>query len=448
MMYQGRNVLVIGLGISGRAAASFLLKRGARVHGVDRDQNLLTTHAEIQQLYDQGFSAGLESEPCDVSSFDLVVVSPGVPQTNPCYASALSSGIEIIGEMELACRHMTQRCFGITGSNGKTTTTILVTHALNHSGKKARALGNIGTPLTAALDEECDGEILVIELSSWQLETLSAKVFDAGAILNITPNHLDRHKTMQAYAKAKINLKNCLKPQAPLFMGKMCREEFSELLEGFPAKSFGFDKACAVYSDRYRIYADGVSAFELPLEFRGKATHDVENMMAAYALCQIAGVSGDDFLSALATFCKPPHRIEFVKKIEGVAYYDDSKGTSIAAVEKAVTALEGPIHLIAGGVHKGASYSPWRNSFSGRVSHVYAIGQAANQIKSDLGDLVPVELHGSLEAALESAAERARPGENVLLSPGCSSYDMFKDYNHRGDEFKRLVEELKIGKKA
>lgn len=446
-MYQSLNVLVIGLGLSGRAAAAFLLKRGARVHGVDRDRELLATHAEIQNLYKQGFSASLENEPLDVCSFGLVVVSPGVPPTNPCYASALASGIPIIGEMELACRHMAQRCFGITGSNGKTTTTMLVTHALNQSGKKARALGNIGTPMTAVLDD-CDDEILIIELSSWQLETLSAKVFDAGAILNITPNHLDRHKTMQAYAGAKINLKNCLKPHAPLFMGKACREEFASLLEGFEAKSFGFDSACSVYSDRFRVFLDGKSAFELPPEFQGKATHDVENMMAAYALCQVAGVSGDAFLSSLATFRKPPHRIEFVKKIDGVAYYDDSKGTSIVAVEKAVTALEGPIHLIAGGVHKGASYAPWRETFSGRVSHIYAIGQAANQIKGDLGDLLPVELHGSLKEALDSAAKRARPGENVLLSPGCSSYDMFKDYNHRGDEFKRLVDELTVGKKA
>ncbi|MCE5316981.1 MAG: UDP-N-acetylmuramoyl-L-alanine--D-glutamate ligase [Parachlamydia sp.] len=447
-MYQGRNVLVIGLGLSGRAAAGFLLKRGARVHGIDRDRELLASHEEIKGLYNLGFSASLESEPLDVGSFDLVVVSPGVPQTNPCYAAALSAGIEIIGEMELACRHMNQRCFGITGSNGKTTTTMLVTHVLNHSGRKARALGNIGMPLTEALDAHCDGEILVIELSSWQLETLHARVFDAGAILNITPNHLDRHKTMLNYARAKINLKNCLKVDAPLFMGKVCREEFEQLLEGVPAKTFGFDSSCNVYSDRFRVYFEKESAFELPSEFQGKATHDVENMMAGYALCRMAGVSGEEFLAAQETFRKPPHRIEFVKKIEGVAYYDDSKGTSIAAVEKAVIALEGPIHLIAGGVHKGASYAPWRETFRGRVSHVYAIGQAASQIKSDVGDLVPVEMHSSLGAALESAALRARPGENVLLSPGCSSYDMFKDYNHRGDEFQRLVSELKIGKKA
>lgn len=448
MMYQGRNVLVIGLGLSGRAAAAFLLRRGARVHGVDRDKELLASHEEIQMLCSKGFQTSHENEDLDVKAFDLVVVSPGVPQSNPCYAAALAAGIELIGEMELACRHITQRCVGITGSNGKTTTTMLVAHAMNHSGKKARALGNIGKPLTAALDEDNDADILVIELSSWQLETLSAKVFDAGAILNITPNHLDRHKTMQAYAKAKINLKNCLKPNAPLYMGKECHEEFNQLLEGLPAQSFGFDAACSIRSDGCRVYCKEESAFELPAEFRGKATHDVENMMAAYALCQIAEVSGEEFLASLATFCKPPHRIEFVKKIEGVAYYDDSKGTSIAAVEKAVTALEGPIHLIAGGVHKGANYTPWRKTFMGRVSHVYAIGQAANQIKSDLGDLLPVEMHSSLEAALERAAERAQPGENVLLSPGCSSYDMFKDYNHRGDEFKRLVGNLKIGKKA
>lgn len=442
MNYSGKEVLVIGLGLSGRAAAGFLLKRGAKVVAVDRDIQKLSQETEVQTLCQQGLQARHDSEALALADFDSVVVSPGVPQSHPLYAQALSLGLEVIGEVELACRHIAKRCVGITGSNGKTTTTLLTAHILNSSGKKARALGNVGIPLTRALESEDSDEILVVELSSWQLETLQARIFDAGAILNVTPNHLDRHGTMQAYAAAKFNLKNCLKNGSPLFMGTHCWNEFQSLLGESPVLTFGYEQGSALICDQMRVLFKGHEAFKLPAEFQGRVLHDVENMMAAFALCQIFDVTGDEFLAGLSTFRKPPHRIEFVKKIEGVAYYDDSKGTSIDAVIKAVSSMEGKTHLIAGGVHKGASYSPWRALFAQKVSGIYAIGQAAAHIQRDLEDIVSVELFPSLEAALECAASRAKTGENVLLSPGCSSYDMFKDYNHRGDAFKRLVQEL------
>lgn len=432
-----KKVMIIGLGVSGRAAASFLLKRGAQVVGVDRDRDLLLNHMQLGALRQQGLQVCHESEPLEIETFDLVIASPGVPQSHPLYSAARSAKRELIGEVELACRYIKERSFGITGSNGKTTTTLLVAHVLNLCGQKARALGNIGVPLTAAIETQEPGETLVVELSSWQLETMGSSVFDAGLILNITPNHLDRHGTMEQYAEAKLRLKVCLKQEAPFFMGYSC----APLFKG-PVKTIGFDSSCFVRSDGSYVYLDGKKAFSLPSQYQGKATHDVENLMAAYALCHTSGVRGEEFLIAFSSFRKPPHRIEFVKKIAGVAYYDDSKATSIDAVQKAISSLTGTIHLIAGGVHKGASYESWRQPFEGRVRGIYAIGQAANQIDQDLGNFFPVQICSSLEEAVKSAAVKAKEGENVLLSPGCASYDMFKDYNHRGDAFQRLVQEL------
>jgi UDP-N-acetylmuramoylalanine--D-glutamate ligase len=430
MELEGRSVLVVGLGLSGRAAAAFLLKRGAAVSAVDHNTELLASHPEIIALRDFSWA------------IDLVVVSPGVPPTNPHVQEAQRRGIELIGEVELACRFVKQPCIGITGSNGKTTTTLLVEHILNHAGKPAKALGNVGVPLTAALDEAQSDEILVLELSSWQLETLSSPVLEAAALLNITPNHLDRHGTLEAYARAKLNMAKCLKPGRPFFILDTCAEEFAPLLEGISFKTYGYSPHADLSTDQIQVYSHQMLEFILPESYRGWVTHDVENLLAAYALCKTQGVSAELFLEAFKSFRKPPHRIEYVKTLAGVSYYDDSKGTSLDAVAKAVASMKGATILIAGGVHKGAAYTPWVDSFGGKVRCVCAIGQAAELIQNDLEAHLPVHLCENLESAVIRASQIAQEGENVLLSPGCASYDMFKDYKHRGEEFKRIVHAL------
>jgi len=433
------KTLIIGLGLSGRAAAAFMLKRGATVSAVDQNRELLATHEELKTLREKGLETYHEQDPLSISQFDLVVVSPGVPPTNPHYAAALAFGVTVIGEVELASRYLTQTCLGITGSNGKTTTTRLVEHVLNNTGKKALAIGNVGVPITSALDELEENEILVAELSSQQLETLQTRILDGAVILNITPNHLDRHGTMEHYAAAKFNIKNCLKKGALLTLHSDCYLAFGHLLGDTPFQTFGYRPGSTFFCDQKGIYYNETLEFLLPESYRDRVSHDVENMLAAYALCRPMGVTPQGFLQAFQTFKKPPHRIEFVARINGVDFYDDSKGTSLDAVAKAVQSLPGQTILIAGGLHKGAPYTPWIKAFQGRVRCICAIGQAAKLIKEDVGQAVPVEIFESLESAVEHAANMAKKGENVLLSPGCASWDMFKDYVHRGDQFKRIV---------
>lgn len=440
--FKNQKVLVIGLGLSGRAAAQFLIKKGAIVWGVDRDPNLFLK-TESQELIQCGLIAKIEPEDIEIHLFDSVVVSPGIPPTNPYYAAAVHAGIEIIGEIDLACRYIDQPFLAITGTNGKTTTTLLTTHILNHSGKQAQAVGNVGTPLIQELDSNgTKNRILVVELSSFQLETLNKKIVDAGVILNITPDHLDRYTDMQTYAAAKIHLKNCMKPTGKLYVFEKTYHEYRELFHDSKPGLYGYSPESQFYTDQESIYFQKNIELTLPANYQGSKSHDVENLLASYILCKQMGVSPEQFIEATETFRKPLHRLEFVRTFKGISYYDDSKGTNIDAVIRAVNALKGEIILIAGGIDKGAAYTPWINDFDGRVKHVFAIGQAAPKIKQDLSKSFPVELCSTLEIAIKNATSLAKPGQVILLSPGCSSFDMFRDYAHRGEEFKRIVNAL------
>lgn len=438
----GKQILIIGLGISGKAAARFLIKRGAHVTAADRNADLFYDEPTVKALIEKGLKLYSEKTLPMPLKYDLAVVSPGIPHENVIYTAVSQSKIPIIGEIELACRSLQQRAVAVTGTNGKTTTVSLITHALNFGGLPARALGNIGTPLTDAIDEANPNEILVVELSSWQLETLSVPAFEAAAILNITPNHLDRHKTMLEYAKAKFRLAPCLKTGGVLFLGSQIVRDFHELLSGIQYETYGFETANTYSCDGTSVYLHGQPLFKMPPPYLGKKNHDVENMMAAYVLCRQLGLPNTKFVEALKSFKKPAHRVEFVSKIGGVSYFDDSKGTNLEAVIRAVETMDGETILIAGGLHKGSSYQAWAKSFKGKVRAIYAIGQAAPQIAADLIQFLPIKPCATLEEAVRFAASSAKNGENVLLSPGCSSYDMFRDFNHRGDEFKRIVHAL------
>ena len=345
--------------------------------------------------------------------------------------------------MELACRSITQPFIGITGTNGKTTVTLLVEHVLNHCGKAAAALGNVGVPLTSELTELDESQIIVAELSSYQLETLQTPLIDAGVILNITPDHLDRYGSMEEYAQAKFQIASCMKPGAPLYIEERALKDYEHLLRDPSVLSYGYSSGCPLYTDKTNVYLNGELAYPLPPAQRSIASHDVENQMAAFALCHALGVSGDQFLEALKSFKKPPHRIEFVEKIGGVSYYDDSKGTNIDAVIRAVALFPGQVILIAGGVDKGFSYHSWVEAFGGKVKKICAIGQAAEKMERELSEELSVARFATLDEAVHDAFRMAKSGDTVLLSPGCSSFDMFRDYAHRGDEFKRIVRELK-----
>jgi len=439
-----KSALILGLGLSGRAAAKLLLSKGAQVSAIDKNFEQLSSHAEVVRLKEAGLKFFAEDISLQMSDYDLLIISPGIAPSHPAVQAAAKLNIETIGEIELACRFISNPCLGITGTNGKTTVTLMVSHVLNACGIKARALGNVGIPLCMEVIEKTNSaEVFVLELSSYQLETMQAKILDAAVILNITPDHLDRYSGMEDYARAKARIGNCLKPQGVFYLDEGSYLNFPHLFKDKTINLYGQGPGCVLRSEVDFVYFKEKILYEWPAEYRGKFTHDVENALAAFALCQTFGVKGSQFLKALQSFKKPPHRLEFVDVINGVSYYDDSKGTNLDAVIKAVSFLPGQIILIAGGVDKGAAYTPWIKAFEGKVKLVVAIGQAAHKIKQDLGEKVSVELCASMEEAVSFAAFKARKGESVLLSPGCSSFDMFRDYAHRGDVFKNNVKSLK-----
>lgn len=446
---KGKTAIVIGLGVSGCSAAHFFLENGVLVTGIDDNLEKIKNTPRLRELVDKGlvFAETSTIPP----SADFVVASPGIPQSHPIIKLARENKCEVLGEIELACRYLSNRMLGVTGTNGKTTVTLLVSHVLNQSGISAHALGNSGTPLTDFLrsDRKTADDVLVVELSSYQLETLQARCLDAAVLLNITPDHLDRYGNMHEYASAKSRIGACLKnhtdlncsseiDQSPLYIHESCAREYPIL----GALTYGYHNENTIQTDLYQIFHLGTPLFSLPKRLQGKPSHDVENIMAAFALCQKIGITGAQFFKALETFNKPPHRIEFVRQHNGISYVNDSKGTNIDAVIKAVTSVDGKVILIAGGVDKGAAYTPWIEVFTEKVRCIIAIGQASKKIASDLDKHIPVRVCESLNAAVAAAHREAKPGETVLLSPGCSSYDMFKDYEHRGDEFKRIVQAL------
>ncbi len=419
------KTLVIGLGKSGRAAYDLLLKEGHTVVGTDDNSDLLNKLEGIN----------VQTHP-RVEEFDLIVLSPGIPPTNPLYIKAVELGKEITGEAELALSRLHQPCIAITGTNGKTTVTLLTEHILKTSGLKARALGNVGTPLTSYQGEP--QEIMVVELSSFQLELMKTPVVDIGIILNITPDHLDRYTTMEEYAKAKCRLQNIMKSPGSFWVHQTVVNDFKTLLKS-NYQTYGTDRQCRSWTDKAALKSGEKIETILPIRYRSLGNHESENVLAAWILCKKFGVNSAAFLAGLETFKKPAHRIEFVATLEGVDYFNDSKGTNIDATMKAVEAMTKDVVLIAGGVDKGSSYAPWKKSFAGKVKQVFAIGQAAAKIAQELRPEFEVEIVATLQEAVECARSKAKSGETVLLSPGCSSYDMFKDYVQRGDEFKKFV---------
>lgn len=446
--FHGKKVLILGLGVSGRSAAHFLIQRGAAVTGVDKHLEPLLDNSEIQALMHLGLKVYPEEHAMKIEPFSLVIASPGISSLHPLYLQAKKLGKELIGEIELACREIRAPFIGVTGTNGKTTVSLLLGHIFNTLGRKAKVLGNAGIPLTREIGENKD-TLIVCELSSFQLETMEQKIVDYAAILNITPDHLDRYSDMEAYARAKLSIARCLKNSGKLYVGETVLNNYSPLFKGIEYRTFGFHSKCDLFCDmRSVFFKENIELF-LPEDYRGKSNHDVENIMAAFALCHEMGIGPSDFLKAFTTFKKPPHRIEFVKKLRGVTYYDDSKGTNLDAVIKAVESMPGKVILIAGGVDKGIPFTPWLATFKRKVKALFAIGQAKEKLKRELLELCPVILCESLEIAVEKASDLAEEGDSVLLSPGCASFDMFKNYEHRGDRFREIVHALdKEGEKG
>lgn len=404
------KTLILGLGVSGKSCTAFLLKQKMSVIAVDRNWEKLLFDPQVQMWMKQGLELFSDTADLNFSSIVQAIVSPGIHPDHPLIQKCKHLGIPVRGEIEFALSHLDNRCVGITGTNGKTTTTLLITHILNQAGIAARALGNVGASLSGYLMEPNPKEILLIELSSFQLETLQIRKLDAALILNLTPNHLDRHLSMEAYAKAKLQIQHCLKESAPLYVSHQLALEYGKHLKQF-------------------------EVFDAP-----SRVAEMQNVKAARAICSLFGVS--DFDRKQESFKKPLHRMEWVAEINEVAYYNDSKATSVDAVIYGVSQLAPPLILVAGGVDKGASYRPWMDSFCRKVKKIVVFGQAAKKIEQELKSAFSIERVQVLEEAFAVASKMAVKKDTILFSPGCSSFDQFLNYEARGEEFKRMVREL------
>jgi len=441
----GRRVTVVGLAKSGIAAARLLRAVGAEVTGADA-KPLEALGREAAALREAGVRI-VGDGPAAFDGATLVVVSPGVPVDSPSLAPARERGVPIIGELELGWRAMEAETIAITGTNGKTTTTALTGALLAEQPRPVLVGGNIGTPLAAhALTFPRDG-LVVAEVSSFQLETIETFQPRVAAVLNVTPDHLDRHGDFAAYvaAKARIFLN-----QTPADCAVLNADDAAAaaLAVRTRAQVLWFSRQRALEHGVF-VTSDGWVAAQLnghveqivPLaEIRLRGQHNVENVLAATACALWLGLGAPAIRRAVGRFNAVEHRIEFVRDLRGVQFYNDSKGTNVDSSIKALESFTERVVLIAGGKGKGQDFTPLAAAARGRVGHAVTIGEDGAKIAAALTAAgIPVTAAPSMAAAIATAQVNAGPGDVVLLSPACASFDMFNNYEHRGEVFKKLV---------
>ncbi|HLJ87400.1 MAG TPA: UDP-N-acetylmuramoyl-L-alanine--D-glutamate ligase [Candidatus Angelobacter sp.] len=445
MELNSKRVLVVGLGKSGIAAALFLQERGARVT-VSDIRTEVQLQKEISMLLDRGVS--LETGSHSERTFrdqDLIVVSPGVPSDQPQLVHARSLGIPVIGEIELAYRFLQGKVVAITGSNGKTTTTTLIGEILAKSGKKTLVGGNIGTPVVTLAGHSTPDTLSVLEVSSFQLETIERFRPWIAAVLNITPDHLDRHHSFQAYVDAKARIFE--NQQAGDFALLNADDAPSAGLKSrTKAGIFSFSRKQRVENgaflrgDEIVFSLNGRETLVLALnDIRLKGAHNLENVLAAACVAMLAGCDPASIRRAVAEFQGVEHRLELVATLNGIAFYNDSKATNVDATIKALESFPGRIHVILGGKDKGSDYSILNHLLRERVKRAYLIGQASEKIASQIQGTTQLVYSGTLDHAVRQAFDSASDGDTVLLAPACASFDQFENYEQRGRVFKELV---------
>ena len=450
------RVLVYGLGLSGRAAVRLLLGRGVSVVGVDTKPADKLDLEELADMNEQTMGgrlrfellAGSEPEQLPPGNFDAVVVSPGVPMDRPLLEDARRHGLPVIAEVELAAPFVNGPIVGITGSNGKSTTTALTGAMLRAAGLPVEVCGNIGVPLVELVDGP-PGRVFVVELSSFQIEGIVSLKPRAAALLNLSEDHLDRYGSMAAYAAAKkrlfltmdaegIAVLNADDPEASDVETQARKRWFSR--RGRVQDGCWLDGDTA--NGRVVEVVPGESEVELfhasdvPLA----GVHNLENAMAAALLARAIGAEPEEIRRGLQGFQGLPHRMQRVGEKNGVTWYDDSKGTNPGATMKSLEGFaDGSVHIILGGRNKGADLASLTPLLRQKARRAYLIGEAAEEFAQALGDAVPFERSETLERAVRSAAEQVQPGEAVLLSPACASFDQFRNFVHRGESFQALV---------
>jgi UDP-N-acetylmuramoylalanine--D-glutamate ligase len=443
----GKKVLVVGLARTGIATALFCAERGARVTATEG-----RSEPEIAEIAGKLRAAGVALElgghrPDTFVHQDLIVPSPGVSPTMPALAAARAIGVPVWSEIELAWRFLRGRLICITGSNGKTTTTSLIGHILETARMPVQVAGNIGTPLVSRVDISSDTSFTVVEASSFQLELISAFRPDIAVLLNITPDHLDRHGSTEAYGGAKARMfENQLAEDAAVI-----NADDAVAPQYAPARPrvFWFSRTkrvargCYLRGDEIVFRHGGVESVLLDRKMIGlRGNHNIENVLAAAAAARLAGAEPDAIAEGVRTFAGVEHRIEYVATISGVEYFNDSKATNVDATLKSLDAFPGNVLVILGGKDKGSDYGILRQALRNHARMALLIGSAADKIEAELAGVIPVERAETLARAVELASRRAQPGDTVLLAPACASFDQFENYEQRGRVFKQLVREL------
>lgn len=439
---RGKNVLVVGMAKSGLAAVELLLAKGAVVTAMDQ-KRAAELGVAAERLAELNVPLLVQTEAA-VKDINLVVLSPGVPADDPAVNAARRAGIKVIGEVELASYYLEGPVIGITGSNGKTTTTALTSHIFRESFLLSQVGGNIGTPPTSMVESSKREQWNILELSSFQLETIETFRARVAVVLNVTPDHLDRHHTFEEYANAKARIFEnqqagdwaVLNADDPVCVG------YANRTKGKPVWfSLSRPVTPGLYVYEHRILFDGDELMpikDIPLA----GMHNVENVMAAAAAARIAGSELGHIAAAIRTFPGVEHRLEFVRERQGVRYYNDSKATNVDATQKALDSFPGGLWVILGGKDKGSDYTVLGESLRRKARGILLIGAASPIIAQQLGPIVPVTEVGTLGAAVEHAASKAAPGDVVLLAPACASFDQFNNFEHRGRVFKDLVNAL------
>ena len=447
---KNKDVVVLGLGKSGMAAATLLRRDGARVVVRDEADNAMLA-GRADRLRELGVRVELGNHFDLAERFDLAVLSPGIAPERPIVREIVGKQTPMLSELELAYRFCLCPIIAITGTNGKTTTTELIATMLEHCGKRTVAAGNIGNTLSDAVEGSAGLDALVVEVSSFQLEGIEQFRPHVSVLMNVTPDHLDRYPSVLEYARAK---------------GRIFQNQTANDVAVVSAEALECMRkaGCSINTQTITFTAYGSHA-DLQLDLNDQQTiwcrlpgcrgillkmdetnlrgvHNAENIMAALAVGFALDLPVTRMLDAVVSYCPQPHRCEFVASVNGVTYINDSKGTNTDAVAKALQSVPGPVVLIAGGRDKGLDYSIIKEVVAHRTKLVLAIGEAREKICRAWGKVVTCIRVASMEEAVRVAAAATRPGDTVLLSPACASFDMFQNYEHRGEEFKREVYSL------
>ena len=451
MELADKRVLVIGLGKTGRSTVQFLAGRGASV--VATDEKPLTVMGDVATAL-SGLVTRLAFGPQDaaiLSGVDLIIPSPGVPPTNPLLTEGVKRGVPILAELEVAFRFLKRPVIAITGTNGKTTSTTLIGEILRASGRKAYVGGNIGDPLIGYVDSPQEEDFAVVEVSSFQLEWIEEFRPMVAVLLNVTYDHIDYHGTFEAYRKVKERI---FENQGPDDFAILNADEpwASPLARRLRSKVSLFSSKAEITNGMF------LRGDELVLRENGKdreiypvgmiripGTHNMENVMASILACRVCGCPRDGVIKTVSAFRGIAHRIEFAGEKNGVAFYDDSKGTNVGAVARALETFSRPVILLLGGRDKGGDFDTLAAFIRKGVKKIILFGEARENIQRMIGDIVKTSLAPTLREAVEKAYADASTGDVVLLSPGCASFDEFKDYRERGNFFKDMVRKIIAG---